>query len=29
MKNFKITGWIEEMQHRLNHNKIAIILVRK
>jgi hypothetical protein len=29
MKNFKITGWIEEMQHRLNQNKIAIILVRK
>ncbi len=29
MKNFKITGWNEEMQHRLNQNKIAIILVRK
>ena len=29
MKNFKKTGWIEEMQYRLDQNKIAIVLVMK
>lgn len=29
MKNFKITGWNEEMQHQLDQNKIATAFVRK